>query len=59
MSELDYWFKETSVDPSLLDSRFPAPRSGRPASLRSRMRKIRRVMEENLTPRQKECLELY
>lgn len=69
MSELDYRFKEISVDPYLLDSRFPAPpiwgvedegtKERRAASLRSRMRKVRRAMEEHLTPRQKECLELY
>jgi RNA polymerase sigma factor (sigma-70 family) len=69
MSELDYRFKEISVDPSLLDSRFPAPPIGeaedeetkerRAASLRARMRKVRRAMEEHLTPRQRECLELY
>ena len=69
MSDLDYRFKEISIDPSLLDSRFPAPSIGeaedeetrerRAASLRSRMRKVRRAMDEHLTPRQKECLELY
>jgi RNA polymerase sigma factor (sigma-70 family) len=69
MSELDYRFKGISVDPSLLDSRFPAPpvgeaeaeetRERRAAALRARMRKVRRAMEEHLTARQKECLELY
>jgi RNA polymerase sigma factor (sigma-70 family) len=69
MSGLDYRFKEISVDPSLLDSCFSAPpvgeaedeetRERRAASLRARMRKVRRAMEEQLTPRQKECLELY
>ena len=70
MSDLDYRFKEISVDPSFLDSRFSAPRNGRAgdeeefkeqkvASVRARMREVRKAMDEHLTPRQKECLELY
>jgi len=69
MSDLDYRFKEISVDPSLLDSRFPADRTGRAedeegfkekraAAVRARMQKVRRAMEKHLTPRQRECLDL-
>ena len=70
MSDLDYRFKEISVDPSFLDARFPAPwtgedegkekiERGRELSVRARMREVRKAMDEHLTPRQKECLELY
>jgi RNA polymerase sigma factor (sigma-70 family) len=70
VSRLDYRFKEISVDPAFLDSRFHAPATGeneeeeklgegREAFIRARMREVRKAMDENLTPRQKECLELY
>ena len=70
MSELDHRFKEISVDPAFLDSRFPAPATGdneerdrreegRAAFIRARMREVRKAMDQHLTPRQRECLELY
>ena len=67
---IDCRFKGISVEPSFLDSRFPAPPTGkaeekekiegrRAASVRTRMREVRKAMVEHLTPRQKECLEFY
>lgn len=70
MSRLDYRFKEICCDPSVLEAIVPAPMPGdngdeerrkeeRARFVRSKMRKVRKIMSHNLTDRQNECLTLY
>ena len=70
MSRLDYRFKEICCDPSILEAIVPAPMPGdngdeerrkeeRALFVRSKMRKVRKIMAQNLTARQNECLTLY
>ena len=70
MSKLDYKFKEIPFDPSVLDARFPAPtepdcdekerkKTERDQYVRSKMREVRKVMDNDLTDRQRDCLTLY
>ena len=70
MSKLDYIYKEISVDPFFLETLMPAldPRQAvadeerkerRAAYVCSRMKDVRKAMNQHLTVRQKECLTLY
>ena len=70
MSGLDYKFKEIPFDPCELAARFAAPsredreeeacrQRRRECYVRSRMREVKKAMEEHLTARQSECLMLY
>lgn len=70
MSRLDYRFKEICYAPSVLEAIIPAPVPGdngdeerrkeeRARFVRSKMRKVRKIMSQNLTDRQNQCLTLY
>jgi len=70
MSRLDYRFKEICYDPSVLEAIIPAPmpvdngdeerrKEESARFVRSKMRKVRKIMSQNLTDRQNECLTLY
>ena len=70
MSKLDYLFKEVSIKPSLLESCVFAPdirrrdeqergKQERAEYVQTKMREVRRAINRELTPRQKECLMLY
>ena len=70
MSRFDYRFKEICCDPSVLEAIVPAPIPGdngdeerrkeeRARFVRSKMRMVRKIMSQNLTDRQNECLTLY
>jgi RNA polymerase sigma factor (sigma-70 family) len=70
MSRLDYKFKEIPFAPAVMDSLFAAP-AGNDGDgeelrkqegedyIRGKMRKVRRAMNRELTPRQRECLTLH
>lgn len=70
MSRLDYRFKEICYDPSVLEAIVSAPITGdngdeeqrreeRARFVRSKMRMVRKIMSQNLTDRQNECMTLY
>ena len=70
MSKQDYLFKEISVDPFLLESCLPTPdirrrdeqerkKQEREEYVQTKMREVRGAINQELTPRQKECLMLY